>query len=330
MLELDIEVPRRHFSVAVTFSVAAGERFALFGPSGAGKTTVLEAVAGLVVPDRGWISLAGRALWASNGDKRPCSQVPSWQRAVALLRQDPNLFPHLNVEENLTYSHRRSSNADLARLVSLLDLRTLLDARPSRLSGGQAHRVALARALLGECRAFLLDEPYAGLDAALRRQITALAREEVGRRAIPAVLVSHDLTEAQAFADTLGVIDEGRLLQVGTPHEVVLHPASRRVAELVGYQGFVALKGAIFGVHPERVRLGAHPGIGPVLTGRLLRARPAGAGFEADLRVGDTELTCKLEADVGPPGNTVEITVIDPPFFGGDCRAGSHHWATIA
>jgi multiple sugar transport system ATP-binding protein len=315
VLELDIEIPRRHFQVAVAFTVAPGERFALFGPSGAGKTTVLEAVAGLIRPRHGTISLAGRVLWAGAVGCRPRHQVPFWERAVALLRQRPGLFPHLTVRENLTYSRRLADPGDLARLVDLLDLDGLLDARPGRLSGGQAHRVALARALASDCRALLLDEPYTGLDATLRRQVTTLVREEVSRREIPAVLVAHELTEAQAFADTLGVIDEGRLLQVGTPHEVVLHPASRRVAELVGYQGFVALNGAIVAVHPERVRLGAHPDLGPVLTGYLERARPAGTGFEADLRIADTEVTCRLPSDVGPPGTTLEITVVEPPLF---------------
>lgn len=316
MLELDIEVPRRDFVLAVSFSVAAGERFSLFGPSGAGKTTVLEAVAGLLRPEHGSILLAGRVLWrAARGSRRETEAVPFWERAVALLRQEPGLFPHLSVRENLTYSRRRPDAIDLAGLVELLALDGLLDARPSALSGGQAHRVALARALASDCEVLLLDEPYAGLDAALRRQVTALVRDELSRRQIPSVLVSHDLAEAQAFADRVGIIDEGRLLQIGTPHEVVVRPASRRVAELVGYQGFVDLDGAVVGVHPERVLPGAHPRLGYVLSGRVVRERPAGAGFEVDLDVGGIELTCRLEHGTGPTGATAEVTVVDPPLF---------------
>lgn len=357
MLELDIEVPRRSFSVALSLRVDAGERFALFGPSGAGKTTVLEAVAGLVAPLRGSITLGGRVLWARTGtpsERAPMTstgagaaastgagatagtgprirsrEVPSWDRAVALLRQEPALFPHLSVQENLTYSRRSSGLGELSRLVSLLDLDGLLGARPSTLSGGQAQRVALARALASDCRALLLDEPYTGLDATLRRQATAVVRDEIERRGLPAVLVTHELAEAQAFADTLGVIDEGRLLQVGSPHEVVLRPASRRIAELVGYRGFVDVGGLAAGVHPERVRLGAQPEKGPVLSGRVLRVRPAGAGFEADLRVRSVDITCRLEPQEEAPGSNIEITLVDPPLFAPDGKAAaSHHVAT--
>jgi ABC-type sulfate/molybdate transport systems ATPase subunit len=134
---------------------------------------------------------------------------------------------------------------------------------PARLSGGQAHRVALGRLLLAHCEALLLDEPYTGLDASLRRVLTKLVVELVGARSVPAMLVAHELAEAQAFADRLAILDRGRLLQVGAPDEVVLRPASRRVAELVGYLGFVPAaghEGTVAGVHPERVTAGAHPG----------------------------------------------------------------------
>lgn len=316
MLDVDIEVPRRHFVVSASFRVAAGERFALFGPSGGGKTTILHAVAGLVEPRRGHIHLGKKVLWSGGAHgRRPGEVVPIWERAVALLQQEPSLFPHLNVRENIAYSRRRLPSLALDEVVALLDLAGLLEARPSDLSGGQAHRVALARALASDCRVLLLDEPYTGLDAGLRRQAAALVLSELERREIPSVLVSHDLTEAQAFADRMGIIDAGRVLQIGPPHDVVLRPASRRVAELVGYRGFVEVDGAIVGVHPERVLPGAHRGAGPVLTGRVLRSRPSGPAFDADLEVGGTELTVRLADDAAPRGATMQITAIDPPRF---------------
>ena len=110
---------------------------------------------------------------------------------------------------------------------------------PARLSGGQRHRVALGRLLLAHCDALLLDEPFASLDAALRRALTALVKDLSSEREVPSVLVTHQLSDAQAFADRLLVMDQGSVLQAGAPDEVVLRPASRRVAELVGYLGFV-------------------------------------------------------------------------------------------
>jgi ABC-type sulfate/molybdate transport systems ATPase subunit len=315
VLALDIEVFRRQLVVAVALDVGPGERFALFGPSGAGKTTVLETVAGLVEPSRGSVVLDGRVLWSERGPR-----VPYWDREVALVRQDPAVFPHLSVRDNLVYTGSRADRSALERLVAALDLGSLLDARPSSLSGGQARRVALARALAAPYRAVLLDEPYTGLDATLRRTVTGLVADEASARGAPVVLVSHELAESQAFADRVGVIDGGRLLQVAAPREVVLRPASRRVAELVGYRGFVPHAGGILGIHPERVRLGSQAAAGVVLSGTVTGCRPAGAGFEVDVAVGRAELTCRLDREPGVPGSEVEVTAVDPPTFGPDGR----------
>ncbi len=155
-------------------------------------------------------------------------------------------------------------------LASVLGIEGLLSAMPARLSGGQAHRVALGRLLLAHCDTLLLDEPYTGLDASLRRSLTDLVSSLVAERSVPAVLVTHELADAQAFADRLAVLDRGELLQIGAPDEVVLRPASRRVAELVGYLGFIAVDAPdenssaqaargflVAGVHPNRVIAGA-------------------------------------------------------------------------
>ena len=115
---------------------------------------------------------------------------------------------------------------------------------PARLSGGQAHRAALGRLLLSHCDALLLDEPYTGLDVSLRRALTDLVVLLVAQRRVPAILVAHELAEAQAFADRLAVLDRGQVLQIGAPGEIVLRPAARRVAELVGYTAFVPVPGS--------------------------------------------------------------------------------------
>jgi molybdate transport system ATP-binding protein len=312
VLSVDVEVDRREFTVRAALEVADGERVALFGPSGAGKTTVLEAVAGLVSPRRGLITLGGRVLTSTAA---PRVDVPPWRRRVGLLRQDPGLFPHLSVRANLLYAPSARSD-ELSALAAELDIAGLLPAMPARLSGGQRHRVALGRLLLAHCDALLLDEPFASLDAALRRSLTALVKDICSERSVASVLVTHQLADAQAFADRLAVIDEGTFLQVGAPDEVVLRPASRRVAELVGYLGFVpAGAGVVAGVHPERAIAGADPDRGLVVTGTVTAARPSGAGWEADVLAGDAAFTCRLP---GRPEARLSVTVLDPPYFAPD------------
>lgn len=324
MLELDIGVQRRELAVEVAFAVADGERFALFGPSGSGKTTVLETVAGLVRLRRGRVALGAEEL-SSAALGLHCAP---WRRQVALLRQQAGLFPHLDVRENLLYSRRGApaSEAEFLRVVELLELGELLGARPDSLSGGQAQRLALGRVLLSGYRALLLDEPYSGIDGRLRRGLTELVRREVAARSVPGVLVAHELAEAQAFADRVGVLDSGRLLQVATPHEVVCRPASRRVAELVGYRGFVPVAstgagtqraGEVLGVHPDMARPGEHGRIGPVLRADVRSLHPAGAGYEAELQAEGATFWCHLDEALAP-GTSMSVTLVGAPVFGPD------------
>jgi molybdate transport system ATP-binding protein len=329
VLKADVEVDRRDFTVRAAIEVAPGERLALFGPSGAGKTTLLETIAGLVQPSSGLIELAGRTLTRTSV---PRIAVPPWQRRVGLLRQDPALFPHLSVRDNLAYARTADAGgSELSELAEALGIGELLTAMPARLSGGQQHRAALARLLLAHCDALLLDEPYSGLDAILRRTLTGLVVALVTERAVPAVLVTHELADAQAFANRLAILDRGGVLQVGEPDQVVLRPASARVAELVGYLGFAQLSGrpgVVAGIHPDRVVAGAAPDRGLVLTGTIAASRPAGPGWEADLRlpatVGMTDaptVTCRLAEWPGSNGSELTVTALDPPCFGPDGSA---------
>ncbi len=316
MLEADVEVDRRDFTVRAQLQVAPGERLALFGPSGAGKTTLLEAIAGLVPPRRARIALAGKVLTSTQA---PVIAVPPWQRKVGLLRQDPGLFPHLSVRDNLRYSGH-CTGGELDQLAAALGLDGLLRSMPARLSGGQAHRVALGRLLLSRCDALLLDEPYTGLDLSLRRGLTELVVSLVTERRVPAMLVAHELAEAQAFADRLAVIDQGGVLQAGSPGDVVLRPASRRVAELVGYSGFVTAggEGEWVGVHPDRAVGGSYPGRGVVVTGMVTACRPSEARWEISLRTaGGAAVSVKLPEPV-PMDEETTVTLTDPPRFGQD------------
>jgi ABC-type sulfate/molybdate transport systems ATPase subunit len=361
MLDADFEVERRDFTVRAALQVGPGERLALFGPSGAGKTTMLEVIAGLVQPSRGRVVLRGRVLTSTS---LPRCAVPPWQRRIGLLRQDPGLFPHLSVMQNLAYARASGGPSEVRELAALLGIGELLSAMPRRLSGGQSHRVALGRLLLAPCDALLLDEPYTGLDAGLRRTLTDLVVSLVAMRDIPALLVAHELVEAQAFAHHLAVLDRGRILQVGPPGEVVRRPASRRVAELVGYRAFVpvsgssrwraplpradrraggsmakgplrdgplgdgsggeggtAIAGPTAGVHPERVIGGAHSERGLVLAGVVTACRPAGGGWEADLSTQGTTIGCRLPDKPADVGGSFIVTALDPPYFGADGAA---------
>ena len=329
MLNADVEVDRRDFAVRVAFAVAPGERLALFGPSGAGKTTILEAIAGLVLPRQGTVELGGRVLTRTSAPRRA---VPPWRRRVGLLRQDPALFPHLSVRQNLTYAPGAATRGEeIGQIASRLGISGLLGDRPARLSGGQAHRVALGRLLLAHCDALLLDEPYTGLDAALRRDLTDLVRDLVAARQVPAVLVAHELDAAQAFADRLAVLDRGQILQEGSPSEVVTGPASRRVAELVGYRSFAAgaetgrvwhggrrAPGSSDHGAPTRAWAGGNRP-GPVLPpgrGRLGGGHRRGRGHPDRAAAGQAAGGYGDGADSGP--GEVVLTLLDPPYFGPD------------
>jgi ABC-type sugar transport system ATPase subunit len=222
----------------------------------------------------------------------------------------------LSVRDNLRYGRMAAGDrGELSRLASTLGIDGLLAAMPARLSGGQAHRVALGRLLLSRCDALLLDEPYTGLDASLRRTLTDLVITLVAERNVPAILVAHELAEAQAFADRLAVLDRGTLLQVDDPGEVVQRPASCRVAELVGYSAFVpAADGTVAGIHPDRIVGGSHPALGHVLEGQVTACRPAGALWELEVKVGEETVTARMPgpATVGQP---LVITATDPPIF---------------
>jgi len=224
-LRVDLTVPARGFDVGLALDVGR-ETVALVGPSGAGKTTVLRAIAGLARPARGRIECDGEIWFDSDArvDRRP------EERSVGLVFQDYALFPHLSVERNVGFGGR----ARVDDLLERFGIRHLARARPRELSGGERQRVALARALAREPKALLLDEPTAALDAHTRAGVRAELGELVRELGLPALLVTHDFEDAAALADRVGVLVEGELRQVATPADLVASPADGFVASLAG------------------------------------------------------------------------------------------------
>ena len=224
-LHLDVSLPLRDFELEVELEASA-RAFALVGPSGAGKTTLLRAIAGLVRPRHGRIA-AGGDVWF---DAERGVDVPPERRSVGFVFQDYALFPHLTVAANVAFGGRRR----VGELLERFGLAHLAPVRPGELSGGERQRVALARALARDPAVLLLDEPLAALDAATRASVRADLGALLRDLDIPAVLVSHDFEDAAALASRVGVLAEGRLLQTGTPGDLVAAPANRFVAELAG------------------------------------------------------------------------------------------------
>ena len=222
---------RRHLDVA--FSVQPGETVALLGSNGAGKSTIVQISAGLLRPDSGRASLAGRVLFdlpaaSAATRQRAGTWTPPHSRGTVLLAQEPLLFPHLSVRDNVAFGPRsagipRAEARDLAEewLVAA-DVADLADRRPGALSGGQAQRVAVARALAARPRLLLLDEPMTSLDVAAVPAQRLLLHRMLSDRSV--ILVTHDPLDALALADRVIVLEHGRIVEAGPTREVFANP----------------------------------------------------------------------------------------------------------
>lgn len=214
MLAVDVEKQLGALRLSVGFK-AAGGATALFGPSGAGKTSVVNMIAGLLRPDRGTIAIGDTVLF----DAARGINVPPHQRRVGYVFQEGRLFPHLSVRQNLDYGRRMSGRPrdpkELERIVALLDIGHLLDRRPGMLSGGERQRIAVGRALLMQPRTLLLDEPLASLDAAHKREILPYLVRLRDEAAIPIVYVSHTAAEIRRIATTVVWLDSGHVVATG-------------------------------------------------------------------------------------------------------------------
>jgi molybdate transport system ATP-binding protein len=227
METLELRLDHALRSHALELGLAVGrETLALVGPSGAGKTSVLRAIAGLLRPDAGRIAL-GAETWLDTACR---VDLPPERRSVGLVFQEYALFPHLSVRANVAFGGR----ARVDELLERFRIAPLAGARPDELSGGERQRVALARALARGPRVLLLDEPLSALDAHTRASVRAELREFLRELGLPTILVTHDFEDAAALADRVGVLVEGRVLQVAPPADLVAAPADAFVASFTG------------------------------------------------------------------------------------------------
>jgi len=301
-----------------SLSLEPGQITALIGPSGSGKTTLLRLLAGMESPDSGSVKSGDELLSGEN------AFVPIEKRRIGLVFQDFALFPHLTVLGNVMFGLQalakpeRVAQADL--WIERLGLSHRRDAYPHHLSGGEQQRTAIARALAPRPVAILLDEPFSGLDPAMRDQVRGAALEAVRSANIPALLVTHDASEALVHADQIAVIDTGEILQTDAPDRIYRAPNSVRVAQALGpvhkisvdklpasWQSLLSTRAPLLHYRPEAIRIGE----GETFT--VARSRLAGAVTEIELDLNGSE---RLFAACQPgrslqAGETIEAT-LDP------------------
>jgi ABC-type Fe3+/spermidine/putrescine transport system ATPase subunit len=315
-----LTVPLRAFRLQLRLEV--GSTLALVGPSGAGKTTVLRAVAGLVRPESGRIAVDDDVFF----DGERGIDLPPERRSVGLVFQEYALFPHMTVRQNVEYARRHAADEYLERF----RIAHLEDARPHQLSGGERQRVALARALARDPQVLLLDEPLSALDLKIRLEMEEELRRVHRETGATFVYVTHDQREALALSDRIVVFDEGRIVQLGTPDEIYRRPSSPFAAqfvgdanvlpvEVVGHGGgraAVALAGQSLSVpceaelprgdawlvlRPEVVRLGGADGGGLRGIVRDLAFRGSGFGYRIEVPGLPDALKAEVPSEAGRP-----------------------------
>jgi molybdate transport system ATP-binding protein len=310
-LELECEVAER--DVGVAFEVAAGETVAVLGPNGSGKSTLLGVAAGLVAPDTGRVVLDGRVL-TDVGPGRPGVRVPPHDRRTALLGQEPLLFPHLDALENVAFGPRSAGTGRAAARGSAqhwldeVGVGELARRRPAHLSGGQAQRVAVARALAAEPALLLLDEPMAALDVAVLPALRQTLRRVLAGRS--AVLVTHDPLDALLLADRVVVLSEGRVVEQGVTNEVLSRPRSPFAARLAGLNLVAGVWQDGCVESPDGVRLHGQVEGGPLVPGEpaLATFRPSAVAVYRDVVEGSprNELTVTV-SELEPLADLVRV-----------------------
>jgi molybdate transport system ATP-binding protein len=326
----------RVFNLEVEFTAAPGFTI-LFGPSGSGKTTVLNCVAGLNTPDAGRITVGDRVLF----DAQTKISVSVSKRKIGYVLQDLALFPHLTVEENTEYglahlarSAREQQALDILREFHIDHLR---NQRPTKISGGERQRVALARSLVTDPCALLLDEPLAALDAATKSNIIDDLRQWNIQHPIPILYVTHGREEVIALGERVLILEQGRIIAQGTPHEVLRAPLQETVAQLAGFENI--FDASVWLVHEDRGTItcrlpGTKAGTFVLLETPLINAQP-GTHLRVGIRAGDILLAIAkpegLSARNVLPGRLVSLEKRDMVIFARvDCGVEMQVQLTLA
>jgi molybdate transport system ATP-binding protein len=318
MLSASFFIDRRGGGVELSFEVPAGRRLGIYGPSGAGKTTALDVVAGLAMPQYGQVLLAGRELTKVAAKDRVIF-VPPHERQVGLISQRPMLFPHLSVRENLLYGKGVKPFDQLSPMIERLELMDLLASRPRQLSGGEAQRVSIARTLARENQTLLLDEPFQGLDDRLRGELLLLLDGLLASSQIPVVLVAHELELVSHFADDIIVIENGKALGYGEVPRMLREPPSVKLASILGFTNFVAIDSfRRIAIHPERMIAGSEPTRGYVVPVSILSTRDVGGGVLYRLKLANQLVVTSFVDDRLSRSEEPKVTILDPPVFGQD------------
>lgn len=290
-LRVEIQLTLPQFQLECNF-LASREVVVLFGHSGAGKTTVLDCIAGFRSPQRGQIALNSRILFRSDDGLT----LPVSRRRIGYLSQQPALFPHLTVRQNVGYGlldlprPERESRVDT--ILERFRIAPLASSRPAAISGGEQQRVALARTLVCEPELLLLDEPLSALDVTLKNLLLESLFEWQRERAVPMLYVTHDQAEAYSLARRVLVMEAGRVIADGEPYEVFSSPVTRELAVLSGYENL--FEAVVENVHPELGTMTCRIAETSLLLESPLANKPKGESACLALRAGDILVSTTL------------------------------------
>lgn len=316
-MSLEVTAVVEERGVDLSMQVAEHEVVALLGPNGSGKSTALSVIAGLLRPDSGVASLDGRVLFDVGRPGTSQVWVPPHDRGVALLAQEPLLFPHLSAADNVAFGPRsagqtrRQARRSAERWLGEVDAAQYADRKPARLSGGQAQRIAVARALAADPRLLLLDEPMAALDVDVAPAVRQMLRRVLKGRS--AVIITHDILDALLLADRIVVVQDGQVVEEGPTAQVIARPRSPFAARIAGLN---MVRGTLDGD-------GVRGPDGMFVEG--LTDEPVSQGEDAVAVFRPSAVGVYRQPPGGSPRNAIDVTIIELEPIGEQIRVRAPH-----